>query len=486
MNSKDGGQIKIGWAGKDITPDLPVNLQGQYDMRISKGVQDPLTLTALAVSAGSPRSDAVVFVSCDRAGIPCSIIERCRAAIRAKLPELDPLKIVMNATHTHTASDITGEWYPPVPEGVMTPSAYGDFFVERVVEAVIEAWQVRKPGGVSWGLGTAVVGHNRRTTYFQDIGAREKAQLIGKFADGVTKMYGNTNDPLFSHMEGYEDHYVDLMYTWDQNRCLTGVIINLACPSQETEGDVYVSADFWHEVRTEIRKRHGQAIQILAQCAPAGDQSPHRMWYQAAEDRMLRLRGLSMRQEIGRRLANAVDDVLPLAGKDIRDSLVFRHVVKNINLPKRIISEAEAAEVRDELAKLEAAEAAAPEKNRMFSSIYRCKEALERYTLQKKQPQARMELHVIRIGDTAFASNPFELFLDFGVRMRARSPAEQTFLIQLSHGKGSYLPTARAVAGKSYGAGVYDNEIGPEGGQLLVEETLGVLKELWSNDQRST
>lgn len=472
--------MHIGWASRDVTPDRPVNLQGQYESRISKGVKDPLTVTALALSVGSPVRDAVIFIACDRAGVPDVVIEGCRAALRAKLPDLDPGKLVMHATHTHTASDITGEWYPPVPPGVMTPAEYGELFIACAAEAAAAAWQARAPGGVSWGLGTGVVGHNRRTTYSRDVGAAGQPWLVGKFTDGVTKMYGNTNDPLFSHMEGYEDHYVDLMFTWDTGRRLTGMIVNVACPSQETECDVYVSADFWNEVRAEIRKRHGQNIQVLAQCAPAGDQSPHRMWYQAAEDRMLRLRGLSMRQEIGRRMANAVDDVLPVAAKDIRNGVAFRHVVKTISLPRRMITEAEAAEVRDELAKLEAAEAAAPVKNKEYSSIYRCREALERYELQKAQPRVEMELHVIRIGETAFATNPFELFLDFGVRIRARSPAEQTFLVQLAHGRGSYLPTARAVAGKSYGAGVYDNLVGPEGGQELVEETLALIKELWS------
>jgi len=52
-------------------------------------------------------------------------------------------------------------------------------------------------------------------------------------------MYGRTNDPNFSHIEGYEDHYVDLLFTWDPDGKLTGIIVNLACPSQETGNDVY-------------------------------------------------------------------------------------------------------------------------------------------------------------------------------------------------------------------------------------------------------
>ena len=474
--------LKIGWAARDVTPAKSVNLQGQFHMRISKGIKDPLTVTALALSAG----DSVVFVSCDAPYIPAVIYARCRAAVRAKAPEIDVNKIIMHGTHTHTAPQIVDNiFYPPVPPGIMTPEEYAELFVGRVAEAVAEAWQNRETGGASFGLGTAMVGHNRRATYFGDIGARTNAQTTGKFTDGFTKMYGSTDDPMFSHIEGYEDHYLDLMFTWNRSRQLTGIIVNLACPSQETESDVYVSADFWHEIRTEIRKRHGDKIQILAQCSTAGDQSPHRLWYKAAEERMLKLRGLSMRQEIGRRVANAVDDVLPVAGQDIQAALSLKHIVKDIDLPRRLITDAEADTVRKDLAKLEAAESAAPAKNKMHSSIGRCRDTLARYELQKKYPNDRMELHVLRLGDLAFATNRFELFLDYGMRIKARSPAAQTFLVQLA-GEGSYLPTARAVAGKGYSGGVYDNLVGPEGGQALVETTVKTLQELWSETEEKT
>jgi hypothetical protein len=348
-----------------------------------------------------------------------------------------------------------------------------------VAEAVKEAWENRRPGGISFGLGTAVVGHNRRATYFDDVAARLNEQAPGRFASGYTKMYGNTNDPNFSHIEGHEDHYVDLLYTWDHEENLTGVVVNLACPSQETESDVYLSADFWHEIREEIRKRHGEKVQILAQCSSAGDQSPHRLWYKAAEERMLQLQGLTMRQEIARRVANAVDEVLPLTKQAIRKNLPLIHVVKEIQLPRRMISDEEAAIVRADLAKLEAGDKT---DKSYYASGQRCRNTLKRYEAQKQAPTLAMELHVVRLGDMAFATNRFEYYLDFGIRIKARSPAVQTFVVQLTadpSGIGTYLPTERAVAGKGYGGGVYDNEIGPEGGQVIVEETIKAFNALW-------
>ena len=56
-----------------------------------------------------------------------------------------------------------------------------------------------------------------------------------------------------------------------------------------------------------------------------------------------------------------------------------------------------------------------------------------------------MELHVIRLGDVAIATNVFELFTEFGIQIKARSRALQTFVIQLA-GPGSYVPPRRARA----------------------------------------
>jgi hypothetical protein len=89
-----------------------------------------------------------------------------------------------------------------------------------------------------------------------------------------------------------------------------------------------------------------------------------------------------------------------------------------------------------------------------------------------------MELHVVRLGDVAVATNEFELYTDYGIRMRARSPALQTFLIQLA-GPGSYLPADRSIAGGAYGSILQSGLVGPEGGQALVEETLAALNALW-------
>ena len=82
------------------------------------------------------------------------------------------------------------------------------------------------------------------------------------------------------------------------------------------------------------------------------------------------------------------------------------------------------------------------------------------------------EVHIIRLGSVAIATNPFELFLDFGNQIKARSHAEQTFLIQLSNGAEGYLPTEKAEKGGHYSAFISSGLVGHIGGEQLVRETL--------------
>ena len=106
---------------------------------------------------------------------------------------------------------------------------------------------------------------------------------------------------------------------------------------------------------------------------------------------------------------------------------------------------------------------------------------MDRFDQQKvdSNPTFAMELHVLRLGDVAIATNPFELFTDFGIQIKARSRALQTFLIQLSGPGATYVPTDRAERGGGYSAIVESSRVGSEGGQALVEGTVQAINAMW-------
>jgi hypothetical protein len=319
-------------------------------------------------------------------------------------------------------------------------------------------------------------------------------------------MYGSVDRPDFSHIEGFEDHSVNLLYTWNADGKLTGVLINVAVPSQASGGS-RISADFWHETRNVLRNRLGKGLFVFPQCSAAGDQSPVVLVGRKAEERMERLTGRTRRQQIAVRIADAVTSILPAMEKNIDWDPAFCHRMERVELSRRRLSEqdiktprrthhrpqVETVEeafqrLREEYRSMRRTIEEQPELKEKrgwyneITGVYwrmaRASRVLDRFALQKTQPAVPVEVHVIRLGDMAIATNPFELYLDFGMRIKARSKAVQTFVVQLA-GSGSYVPTERSVAGGAYGAIPESTEVGPEGGRELVERTLDLLDALW-------
>ena len=147
------------------------------------------------------------------------------------------------------------------------------------------------------------------------------------------------------------------------------------------------------------------------------------------------------------------------------------HRVETFGLPVRQVTQEEALAAKTKVAEV------ADDANSFWVRQWN-QRVVDRFERQKPGDVYPVEIHILRLGDVAIATNPFELYTDYGVQIKARSPALQTFVIQLA-GPGSYLATERATAGGSYGAMIQSNIVGPEGGQVLVERTLAVIGELW-------
>ena len=216
--------IKIGWSEVSIVPEgRKVNLVGQFYERISDVVETPITVTGLAIESGD---DAAVFVSCDLGNAPHSLLE----AVRDALPESFPKeKLIINAIHTHTSFGYAGRTdtltkvrevlEKMLPEGYgyksivndKDPTIFGGeearaFLVERIAKAALSAWEGRKEACYATGFGRAAVGMCRRVCY----------------DDGSAQMWGDTNSANFTELESGNDSGIELLFTYDMNKKLTG------------------------------------------------------------------------------------------------------------------------------------------------------------------------------------------------------------------------------------------------------------------------
>ncbi len=501
-------KLKIGWASRNVSTEKPINIPGQFHMRISEGVSDPLYVNTLILDDGK---DVVIFLSADLVVIRSGLLDEVRAAVSERNPDISTEKIIMNASHTHTGASHYRDSGSTLSDiGVSTPSVgdipdvgveiassdeYRHFLAAQCADAICEAYESRSEGGISYGYGYAVASHSRRVVYFDDISKRGGA-INGFKVDGHAMMYGNTNDDNFSHYEAGTDHFINLLYTFDRDNKLTGAIINVPCPSQNSESEYMLSADFWHDVREAICAKYGD-IYILSQCAAGGDLSPRILHYKKAQDRRFKLKygdlGVerAARKDIAERISQGFDEVLSWAKKDIKTEVPIVHEVRTIQLTKRRITDEELEFSESSLKALNEipfkTDGASPmellhENSMLAAQRNRFIKIIDRYKEQDSIPKLPMELHVVRVGDIAFATNRFELYMDYMHRIQARSPFEQTFVIQLTgvpgDDGGTYLATERGVENKGYSACLFCNQVSPEGGQELVEETVKTLKEI--------
>lgn len=459
--------MKIGWSTRDMTPSRPVMLQGQMHVRVARDAMDPLTVTALAMEGGAPLTRAIL-ISLDFPFVTPELRDRILQRLARRIPEIPRQAVIMVATHTHTAFVIKDAFYSHPGGDVMTAGEGLALAAEKAADAAVTAWEARAPGAVGRAFGHAVVGHNRRACY----------------ADGSASMYGQTNRPDFAMIEGYEDHSLDMLFTWDAGGALTGMMLAIPCPSQVDEGISRCSADFWHEIRGYLRRRLGAKLFVLPLCGVAGDQSPHFLLYNREEAEMRRRRGLTERQEIAVRVADAVERALACTRPSDGD-VPFILRARRIGLPRLRVTKVQ----RDwaENSRQDAIQGGSDPKSWWPERLQHVVDSFEH---PGKAGAFEIELQALRIGDLGLVTNPFELFLDYGLRIKARSPAPQTMAIQLSAGivgehlpidagLGWYLPTERALSGGSYGAMPAVACVGPEGGQELVEASLAELNTLF-------
>jgi len=459
-------ELWIGAAEADITPDQPVSLTGQFHVRVAptNNILSRCKANVLALESrenGKP-ADCALLIACDVCYLPRDIQPRFREYLAGRLKGFDANKLLLTATHTHTGPALDQGWYDDVG-GAMPPEEYVAFFFDRLAVAVVKAWEGRKPGTVAWGLGHAVTSQNRRSVY----------------AGGSAKMYGGTDRPEFRNLEGGEDPSVDILFFLDAERKPVATAITVACTAQVDEGLSRLDADYWADVRDDLRRRYGEQYVVLGLCAPAGDLAPRAMLRKGTEARMERLRKLNRRQELARRIVRAFEDTWEVAQNDLRTDVVFAHRVERFDVPGRKITDLEYETAKNNYLPL-AAKATLVGGEAAHKNWY--KRTMTRYEAQiVSAPRYAVELHALRLGDVAIATNPFELFLDYGMRIQARSPAEQTVLIQLASpvDDSTYLPSERATQGGGYSAVPESSLVGPEGGQMLVERTVMAITALF-------
>ena len=498
-------KLLIGWSEVSITPNKKVSLSGQFAERISTYVEKELTATAMAVQVGD---EQMVLVSCDLVGVACNLVDAIRENLKGNTVGLDPEKVVFSAIHTHTgpiypraqrsgghfmsnSSRFTlqsllrpDQKYVECHDVVHNPEIISEedtfcFLIERISAVTLQAWENRRTGSFTNAFGRAAVGMCRRAVY----------------SDGTAQMWGDTNTAVFEALEGGNGSGIELMYVFDDRKKLAGVVANLACPAQCVQHRHFVSPDFWGEVKVLLRQHFGEELFLLPLCSAAGDQCPVDLvrWVnpespindpncertnppkRKADPSMFDLAGM---RKTGKRIAREIIDVYEEGLDEVQESVDFVHEVHWMQLPIRRATLTEVAAAKKAIKEYLQDKTEVDYNDAARLQVHLG--MLKRFEQQDYVDVMSSEVHIIRLGSIAIATNPFELFLDYGNQIKARSLAEQTFLIQLANGTEGYLPTEKAEKGGHYSAFLSSGQVGHIGGEQLVRQTLQRINTLFA------
>lgn len=90
----------------------------------------------------------------------------------------------------------------------------------------------------------------------------------------------------------------------------------------------------------------------------------------------------------------------------------------------------------------------------------------------------------VRIGPFAIASNPGELFVEYGLTIKARSPFPHTVVAELTNDLIMYQPTRPGFEQQGYETLVGPNRVAMEGIEMIVNTAVELLETLWQTEEK--
>lgn len=426
--------LLVGAAEVDITPPVGTPMVGALVPRPSQGIDDPLLAKAVVIESAGNR---IACVALDLATLPRRHGDAAvrLASRRTGIPED---RIVWTATHTHTGPIAEPEVY--LGQTTDADLAWIGRLPAQFADAVEAAARALRPARLSRMRGYCEgVAASRRIRYKD--GTERNAWMLPRGSGGVQSIgYASIADPE-----------VNLLCFDDDSGRPIAIVWSFACHTNANFGPRF-SADYPAVTAARLRERYGPGVVSLFLPGACGDVNPLVRW-----------------RELGSRLADEL--IARLETRAPSDAPAPVQAVK-----QEVIVPARPFRADEEQRRL--ASGWSPD----LLDWFRASEALLK---SRGEPSIRTLVQAWRIGDTGFASVPGELFVDWGLAMKAASPFPWTFPVELGGDYIGYLVTESAERGGGYEPlHSWVSRTGPDGARQLVNSAQVLLKRLWSEEVR--
>jgi hypothetical protein len=448
--------LRVGFAERDITPDIGMEQPGGYGKTFHQTLHDPCKVRASVFDDGRHR---VALVGIDALAVRRPLVEAVRKAVCEKCG-IAPEAILIGASHSHSSGPtcmiLPGDYdhgSPLVKSLAYEKSSCADpKYLERVerqlIDAICAADQSRTEARCGIGKGIEdQVAFNRRFRMKSGLSVTHPGQL----------------NPDIVEPAGPIDPEVGVVAAWNAKGKCIGCIVNYACHATCNPGGI--SANWIYYMEQTIQGAMGKdcvVVFLQGACGDITQVNNLNPCVQPAGEDWSRLVG-------GRIGAEAVKVLLTMA-RGPMGPVDFRREVLRI---KRRVPSPE--HVKKALELVQSSGKVDP------TEWTFAKETVLLDAKLAKEPVAPVEVQAIQVGPAVFITNPAEYFVELGLEIKARSPFPFTFSVELANDCIGYVPTEEAFG--PHGGGYetrltsYSNlEI--TAGSRIAEAGLGLARQL--------
>jgi hypothetical protein len=445
--------FRAGADATDVSPEsLPVIVNGGFLAASAAKVNDRLHIRWLVLDDGQTRAALGVLDTCL---IPVEFADEVKARAQ-KVTGIPPERIMLSATHTHSAPSLMQcLGTPPDPK-------YPAFALPKIVEGLQRAVANLAPARVGWAVAQAPEHTHTRVW----IRRPDKMQNdpFGALTVRANMHPGHVNPDTIGP-SGPSDPSLTLLAVQKPDGTPLAVLANY---SMHYFGAGPISADYYGAFAQKLGPLIGAAdaapafVAIMSQ-GTSGDQH----WMDYAKPR----RPVSMdayAAELARIAADAYktiafQDAVPLAMRE-----------KTLQLATRQPDEKRLAWAQ------KLADAMGERQPKNQPEVY----AREQLWL-KANPTRAVKLQALRVGEFGIAIWPCEVFALSGLKIKAQSPLQPTMNIELANAEEGYIPPPEV-----YPLGGYNTwpcrtaglEVGAE--PKIVDALLGLLEEVSGRPRR--
>ncbi len=403
-------ELMAGAAIVDVTPDqLPVLINGGMLSRTADSVKTRVNARAIVLSDGEERIGIVVVDSCM---LPRMLIDDAKQ-LAASRTKLSPDRILVSATHTHTAPSAFGAL------GTDADPNYVPLIRQRIAEALVAAEARLQPARVGWGSGPA-----GDFTALRRWVRRPDRLDLDPFGNPTVRanMHAARDLENVTGETGPEDPELSIIAFESVEGEPIAALANF---SMHYFSDKPISADYFglfcDGLQEYVESKHPGCSMVGIMSHGCSGDIWRRDYMQPNRDDSITIDGYA--QGLLSVAAKIYDSIEYVDHADLEMAqavLPMKYRTPNqqlLNWSQEVVDGMDGGVPKDR------------------TEVY----AREQVLLDQMQ-HTEIVVQAIRIGNIAIATTPNETYALTGFKLKRRSPLERTMVIELANGADGYIP----------------------------------------------